>query len=79
MSALGYQVTFGQHVLVMDQFNSSPIEARIADLHAAFIDDNVKAILAVTGGYNSNELLPDWTVNHGQCDRGIVTNRRRLI
>ncbi|TJY24277.1 LD-carboxypeptidase [Latilactobacillus curvatus] len=58
LSALGYQVTFGQHVLIMDQFNSSPIEARIADLHAAFIDDNVKAILAVTGGYNSNELLP---------------------
>ena len=44
--------------MVMDCLNSSPIEARVADLHAAFLDDNVKAILAVTGGYNANELLP---------------------
>ncbi|AUX11733.1 LD-carboxypeptidase [Latilactobacillus sakei] len=58
LNDLGYQVTFGQNVMVMDCLNSSPIEARVADLHAAFLDDNVKAILAVTGGYNANELLP---------------------
>lgn len=58
LNDLGYQVTFGQNMTVMDCLNSSPIEARVADLHVAFLDDNVKAILAVTGGYNANELLP---------------------
>lgn len=32
--------------------------ARVADLHAAFADDSVDAILATIGGFNSNELLP---------------------
>ncbi len=36
---------------------SSSIASRIADLHEAFSDQNVKAILAVIGGYNSNQLL----------------------
>ncbi len=34
----------------------------MADLHSAFADPNVKAILSVIGGYNANQLLPylDW-------------------
>ena len=36
--------------------------ARVADLHDAFADPSVAAILTVIGGFNSNELLPhlDW-------------------
>lgn len=37
---------------------SSSIKSRVADLHAAFADDSVDAILATIGGFNSNELLP---------------------
>ncbi|SOC44987.1 S66 family peptidase [Ureibacillus acetophenoni] len=55
---LGFVVTFGKHVEESDLQNSSSIEHRIEDLHDAFADQNVKGILTVIGGFNSNELLP---------------------
>lgn len=54
---LGFKVTFGKHVEECDGFTSSSIESRIEDLHDAFADKNVKAILTVIGGFNSNQLL----------------------
>jgi muramoyltetrapeptide carboxypeptidase len=62
LSALGLNVTFAEHVLESDAFVSSSIASRVADLHAAFADPEVRGILTVIGGYNSNELLPhlDW-------------------
>ncbi len=59
---LGLRVTFGEHVLEQDDFGSTSIEHRLADLHAAFADPGVAAILTVIGGANSNQLLPylDW-------------------
>jgi muramoyltetrapeptide carboxypeptidase LdcA involved in peptidoglycan recycling len=61
---LGLVVSFGKHVEEIDDFNSSSIESRISDLHEAFLDPNVKAILPVIGGFNSNQLLPyiDWSI-----------------
>lgn len=53
----GFTLSFGKHVEEMDEFNSSSIESRIADLHDAFMDKSVDAILTVIGGYNSNQLL----------------------
>jgi muramoyltetrapeptide carboxypeptidase len=57
LETLGFKVSFGKHVLHHDEFFSSPIEERIADLHDAFLDPNVKGILSVIGGYHSNQLL----------------------
>lgn len=59
---LGLGVTLGRHVEERDAFNSSSIEARVADLHDAFADPTVQGILTVLGGYNSNQLLSyiDW-------------------
>lgn len=64
LEALGYQVTFGQHILENDLLGSSSINSRLADFHAAFSDPNVKAVLCTIGGFNSNELLPyiDWNI-----------------
>lgn len=61
-SELGLKLTFGKHVKEIDDFNSSPISSRIEDLHQAFADKNVKAIITVIGGFNSNQLLKyiDW-------------------
>ena len=61
-TAMGLQLTFGEHVDEDDDFRSSPISSRVADLHAAFADPQVHGILTVIGGFNSNELLPylDW-------------------
>ena len=61
-SDLGLTLTYGDHVDEMDNFDSSSIASRVADLHAAFADPAVRGILTVIGGFNSNELLPflDW-------------------
>ena len=61
---LGLKLTFGKHVEEIDDFASSSIESRIEDLHDAFLDSNVKGVLSVIGGFNSNQLLPeiDWSI-----------------
>ena len=57
LTAMGLRVTFGKHVDELDIMQSSSIESRVTDLHEAFADPNVKGILTVIGGYNSNQLL----------------------
>jgi muramoyltetrapeptide carboxypeptidase LdcA involved in peptidoglycan recycling len=53
----GLKLSFGKNVNEMDEFSSSSVQSRIDDLHEAFRDDGVDAILTVIGGYNSNQLL----------------------
>jgi len=59
---LGLRLSYGAHVDERDTFDSSPTGSRVADLHAAFADPAVAAVMTVIGGYHSNELLPhlDW-------------------
>jgi muramoyltetrapeptide carboxypeptidase len=59
---MGLRLTFGTHVEECDDFRSSSIASRVEDLHAAFKDPTVKAIITVIGGFNSNQLLRyiDW-------------------
>jgi muramoyltetrapeptide carboxypeptidase len=61
-AALGLRLAFGDHVDERDDFDSSPVASRVADLHAAFADPDVAGIITVIGGFNSNQLLPhlDW-------------------
>lgn len=51
------EVTFGRNARTTDPLDSSSIEARISDLHEAFADPSVHAIIAANGGHNSNQLL----------------------
>ncbi len=62
LHALGLRVSFGRHVDERDRFNSTSISSRCEDLHDAFADDSVDAILTVLGGFNANQLLDhlDW-------------------
>jgi muramoyltetrapeptide carboxypeptidase len=57
LEKLGLKVSFGLHVNQMDDFDSSSIEARLEDLHAACVNPSVKCILSAIGGFNSNQLL----------------------
>jgi muramoyltetrapeptide carboxypeptidase LdcA involved in peptidoglycan recycling len=59
---LGLKISFGKNVKESDEFASSSIESRVNDLHEAFLDKNVKAIITVIGGFNCNQLLTylDW-------------------
>ena len=59
---LGLRVSFGNHVEEIDADSSSPVASRIADLHEAFRDPEVRGIFTVIGGSSSNQLLDhiDW-------------------
>lgn len=58
LEELGLKVTFGKYVNEADEdYLSASIEHRVQDLNEAFRDKNVKAILTVIGGSNSNQLL----------------------
>ncbi len=55
----GFVVTFSKNCNELDEMDSSSIKSRIEDLHEAFRDSNVKAILAANGGFNANQLLDE--------------------
>jgi len=59
LEKLGFKVTFGKNVnkSINDEYICASIEDRIEDLHDAFKDKKVKAILTVIGGYNVNQIL----------------------
>ena len=59
LESLGLVVTFGKNSFKYQEFyDCGTIEERLEDLHDAFKDKKVKAILTAVGGYNSNQLLP---------------------
>lgn len=57
---LGLKVSFATNTTDenWDMTGSTTIEKRVADIHEAFADKNVKAIFTIIGGANSNQLLP---------------------
>ncbi|MFJ9291898.1 S66 family peptidase [Bacillus halotolerans] len=57
LERLGFRVTIAEHAEELNEFQSSSIESRVSDLHSAFFDPEVKAILTTLGGFNSNQLL----------------------
>jgi len=54
---LGLKVTFGKHIEKKNKYTSTSAKDRLDDLHDAFADKNVKAILAIIGGDNCVEML----------------------
>lgn len=68
----GFKLSFGKNVMEMDEFNSSSVNSRIEDLHEAFSDKNVDAILTVIGGYNCNQLLQ-------YIDYELIKNNPKII
>ena len=55
---LGLKVTFAKHVMDVDEdYVCTNAKDRAEDLNEAFRDKNVKAILTVIGGFNSNQIL----------------------
>ena len=56
---LGLKLSFGKNIEESDESRSSSIKSRVDDLHEAFTDKNVRAVLTVIGGFNSNQMLED--------------------
>ncbi|MGE0792952.1 MAG: S66 peptidase family protein [Candidatus Woesearchaeota archaeon] len=69
---LGFNLTFGKYVNEIDEFDSSSIEHRVEDLHDAFKDKNVKMIITVIGGFNSNQILKYLNYN-------LIKNNPKII
>ena len=58
LRGLGYDVIEGRRARGKSpQYFSGTMEERLADLHAAFADPQVRAIICTRGGYGSNYLL----------------------
>ncbi len=57
LKSLGYNIEYSKNALVKDDFLSSGIEERVADIHEAFENKNIEIILSAIGGYNANQLL----------------------
>lgn len=58
LESLGLKVTFGKYVNEADRdYLVASAKHRAEDLNEAFKDSNVKAILTVIGGFNSNQIL----------------------
>lgn len=58
LESQGFKVTFSKNSRELDDFKSSSVQSRVADLHEAFADRNVKAVLSCLGGFNVNQILP---------------------
>ena len=58
LESLGLSVRLMPSAARSDSWTSAPPEDRVADLHAAFEDDQVAVVLCGVGGNHSNQLLP---------------------
>ena len=57
LNELGLKVSFSKHVHEKNTFLSADIKGRLSDLHEAFEDDDVQAVLSANGGSSANQLL----------------------
>jgi len=57
LQSLGFKVKIGKHIKEKYGYLAGSDENRVADLHQMFKDDEVKAIIALRGGYGSMRLL----------------------
>jgi len=57
LGQLGLKVSYGKYVDELNEFNTTTVEHRLEDLHDAFADPDVQAIIPARGGSAANQLL----------------------
>lgn len=64
LESLGYKITYGQSVKNVLHFGTATREDRAKDFNDAYRDKNVKLVMALSGGWLANEILPliDWKI-----------------
>lgn len=72
LSDKGFIISFSKNSREIDETNSSSIQYRIEDLHEAFLDKNVKAILTCIGGFNVNQILE-------YIDYSLIKNNPKIL
>ena len=72
LEEFGFKISFGKNIYESDDFSSSSVASRIADLHDAYKDKDVDAILTVIGGYNANQILDE-------IDYNLIENNPKIL
>lgn len=73
LEKLGLKVSFAEHVKDFDSdYMCTNAKDRAEDMNKAFADPNVKAILTVIGGFNSNQILK-------YLDFEIIKNNPKIL
>ena len=54
---LGYKIIFGEHLFETKRYLAGDDKNRVEDIHNAFLNKGVKAILCARGGYGCLRLL----------------------
>ena len=57
LESLGLKVTFSKNAFSRNQRGCPTDDEKVEDLQEAFMDENVKCVLAAIGGFNSNQML----------------------
>jgi muramoyltetrapeptide carboxypeptidase len=57
LESLGLKVVIGKHALGQRYYASGTVEERLSDIHEAFADEKVKAVIMSIGGSAANQLL----------------------
>jgi len=68
----GYIVSLSKNCREINEVNSSSVSSRVSDLHEAFLDPKVKAILTAIGGFNVNQIL-------NEIDYEIIRNNPKIL
>jgi len=58
LESLGYKITFSKYTKSKFHLGTATAEQRAEDFNTAFADKNVKAVMAIHGGWSANEILP---------------------
>lgn len=72
LESLGLKVSLGKYVHEKNAFLSAAVEHRLADLHEAFEDHDVQAILSANGGSSANQLLK-------HIDYGLIKRNPKIF
>ena len=74
LESLGLEVVFAPNTTDdnWDYMGSATVEKRVADIHTAFADKSVKAIMTIIGGFNSNQLV-------AHIDYDLIKNNPKIF
>lgn len=72
LEEMGLRVSFSKNCEERDIFDSSSVESRLEDIHEAFSDKKIKAILTTIGGCNSIHLLKE-------LDYELIKNNPKIL
>ncbi len=72
LESKGYRVRFGKNYRKRYGHKAGTIEQRLDDFNTMFEDDEIRAVVAARGGYNSNDLLE-------HIDYGMVRKNPKIF